>query len=245
MPDTRTHRGANPQDGKLFAADKIPTLRAALEDYSLLLTRGYAEHSSLKLVGDKFELDQRQRIAIMRSACSDQQLESRRKRQMDSKTAYNNALEIDGYNLLITVEAALAGAPIFICRDGSFRDICGLHGTYKRVQETIPAAKIIGEFLAELAPVQTKWLFDSPVSNSGRLKATLLEFAKQNNWSWQIELSVNPDKELVCSDSIVASSDSIVLNGCGRWINLSGIIVKNKIKNAWVIDLSEKENKNE
>jgi hypothetical protein len=236
LPDTRTHRGANPQDGKLFAAEKIPTLRAALEDYSLLLTRGYAEHSALKLVGDRFELNQRQRIAIMRSACSDQQLELRRKHRIEAENAIGKPLVIDGYNLLITTEAALAGAPIFICRDGCLRDICGLHGTYRRVQETLPAAKIIGDYLSELALSQIKWLFDSPVSNSGRLKTALLEFAGKNKWGWQIELSMNPDKELIKSDAVVASSDSIVLDGCQQWLNLSSIIV-NKIKDAWTINL--------
>ena len=236
MPDTRTHRGANPQDGKLFAAVKIPLLKAAVDDYSLLLTKGYAEPSSLKLVGDRFELNQRQRIAVMRCACSDQQLGSRRQQQIDIKACRGKPLAIDGYNLLITIEAALAGAPVFVARDGCCRDICGLHGTYRRVQETIPAAELIGGFLAELAPSSIRWYFDSPVSNSGRLKAMLLELAKSSNWHWQIELSLNPDKELIESDDIVATSDSIVLDECKHWLNLSAAIINAKISNAWLID---------
>jgi hypothetical protein len=228
MPDTRTHRGANPQDGKLFAAAKIPIIKSALEDYSLLLTKGYAEPSALKLVGDRFELNQRQRIAVMRCACSDQHLESRLKRQINITAAGGKPLAIDGYNLLITVEAALGGAPIFIGRDGCCRDICGLHGTYRRVQETIPAAEIIGGFLAELMPSQIQWYFDSPVSNSGRLKVMLLELAAKNNWNWQIELSLNPDKELAASNDVVATSDSIILDDCKQWVNLCSAIINGK-----------------
>ena len=77
MPDKRSHRGPHPADEKLFAPEAISDLRSALADFSLLLTKGYAEKSSLKLVGDKFSLTERQRLAIMRSACSDQQLAHR------------------------------------------------------------------------------------------------------------------------------------------------------------------------
>ena len=78
MPDKRTHRGPHPADEKLFAAEAIGDLRAALADFSLLLTKGYAEKSALKLVGDKFSLTKRQRLAVMRGACSDKQVTSRR-----------------------------------------------------------------------------------------------------------------------------------------------------------------------
>jgi hypothetical protein len=174
----------------------------------------------------------------MRCACSDQQLESRQQRQIDIPAASGKALAIDGYNLLITTEAALAGAPIFIGRDGCCRDICGLHGTYRRVQETIPAGELIGGFLAEFVSNQIQWYFDSPVSNSGRLKVMLLELAAKNNWNWQIELSLNPDKQLISTDSIVVTSDSAVLDGCKLWLNLSEEIINTKISAAWRINLS-------
>ena len=45
-----------------------------MADFSWLLTRGYAEKGALKLVGDRFSLTERQRLAVMRSACSDQHL---------------------------------------------------------------------------------------------------------------------------------------------------------------------------
>ena len=67
MPDTRRHRGPHPQDAELFASETHPTLREAVNHLSWLLTRGYAERSSLKLVGDRFGLQERQRRAVMRS----------------------------------------------------------------------------------------------------------------------------------------------------------------------------------
>ena len=40
MPDKRTHRGQHPSDATLFAADRIPDIRCAVADYSLLLKQG-------------------------------------------------------------------------------------------------------------------------------------------------------------------------------------------------------------
>ena len=54
MPDKREHRGQHPADEKLFSKEALSGLRQAVADYSLLLTKGYAETSALKLVGDRF-----------------------------------------------------------------------------------------------------------------------------------------------------------------------------------------------
>lgn len=239
MPDKRTHRGPHPSDEKLFAPDAISELRTALADYSLLLTKGYAEKSALKLVGDKFSLTERQRLAIMRSACSDQQLASRSQHRIEPKNLAGKSIAIDGYNVLITVEAAMSGGIIFKGRDSCFRDLASIHGTYRKVTETIPAVKLIGEFLQEIDAGQVLWLLDSPVSNSGRLKTLIGELARENNWNWEIELLLSPDAELKKTDVVVASSDSVVLDECRSWVNLATEIIKKKLASAKVINLAE------
>jgi len=239
MPDRRTHRGPHPADEKLFAAGAITNLRLALADFSLLLTKGYAEKSALKLVGDRFSLTERQRVAIMRSACSDQQLASRNQHRVELKYLAGRPIAIDGYNVLITVEAAMSGGVIFKGRDGCFRDLASIHGTYRKVTETIPAVQLIGDFLRESGEAKALWLLDSPVSNSGRLKTLIGKLANKNNWNWEIRLSLSPDAELIKTDLIVASSDSVVLDGCKSWVNLATEIIKKKLAYAKVIDLAE------
>jgi hypothetical protein len=179
MPDKRIHRGPHPSDVKLFSPAMLTDLRAAITDYSLLLTKGYAEKSTLKLVGDRFALTERQRLATMRSACSDQHLTGRQKTEVKIGNLANQPIAIDGYNLLITVEAAMSGGVIFKGRDGCFRDLASIHGTYRRVTETIPAIKLIGDFLKQISVTKALWLLDSPVSNSGRLKTLIGELAKE------------------------------------------------------------------
>lgn len=238
MPDRRTHRGPHPDDARLFAPDKISDLRTAVDDFSLLLTKGYADKSALKLVGDRFSLTDRQRLAVMRSACSDQQLTSRNKRRVELGKITGRPVAIDGYNLLITVEAAMSGGVIFKGRDGCFRDLASIHGTYRKVTETIPAVQLIGGFFNEIGVTKALWLLDSPVSNSGRLKTLIGELAGRNNWPWNIELTISPDYELIRTEDIVVSSDSVVLDGCKKWTNLTTELITQKIKSPWIVDLS-------
>jgi len=238
MPDKRTHRGPHPTDGKLFAPEAIADIKAAVSDFSLLLTKGYAEKSTLKLVGDKFSLTQRQRLAVMRSACSDQNLASREQSRIPIKDLADQPIAVDGYNVLITIEAAISGAIIFEGRDGCLRDLASVHGTYRKVTETIPAVELIGNFLHQIAVTECLWLLDSPVSNSGRLKILIGELAQKNNWNWRIELSLNPDAELIKTDMIVATSDSVILDGCKKWANLTREIIEKKIPITHMVDLS-------
>jgi len=238
MPDKRSHRGPHPADDKLFAAGEISNLLGAIADFSLLLTKGYAEKSALKLVGDRFSLTERQRIAVMRSACSDEQLASRKHRRVELESLTDKSIAVDGYNVLITIEAAISGGVILKGRDGCFRDLASVHGTYRKVTETIPAVELIGQFLREAGAGKTLWLLDSPVSNSGRLKTLIGELARKNKWDWEVELILSPDSELKKTDLIVATSDSIVLDGCRCWVNLATEIIKSKLTSAKVIDLS-------
>jgi len=258
VPDTREHRGPHPDDRELFAPAVLPRLRQAVEDFSLLLTKGYADKSSLKLVGDHFSLTQRQRVAVMRGACSDQHLESRLARRVPVETLRGRDLAIDGYNLLITIEAALGGGLIFRGRDGCFRDLASIHGTYRRVEETIPAAELIGDFLTETGVARALWLLDSPVSNSGRLKTLLGKLAKDHGWPWEIRLTISPDAELSpqlsvdssqLSDrcqlstangqlpSVVVTTDSVILDACPPWTNLAAEIIDKRLPQTAVVDL--------
>ncbi len=238
MPDTRVHRGPHPDDAALFAPALLPRLREAVADFSLLLTKGYADKSALKLVGDHFSLTQRQRLAVMRSSCSDQQLQSRLARRAPLDTLPGRPIAIDGYNLLITIEAALSGGLIFQGRDGCFRDLASIHGTYRKVEETIPAVTLIGTFLAELRISAALWLLDSPVSNSGRLKTLIAQIGRENNWPWEIRLTISPDAELSKTDTIIVSTDSVILDACQRWVNLATEIIQRKGTSAKIIDLS-------
>ncbi|RMH38744.1 MAG: DUF434 domain-containing protein [Deltaproteobacteria bacterium] len=216
MPDRRRHRGPHPADPALFAASALPVLRQATDDLSWLLGRGYAVAAATALVGDRFQLRTRQRLAVRRAACAEARRRARRARRVGAAALANRALAIDGFNCVVTVEAALAGAVVVAGRDGALRDLSAVHGSYRIVTETAAA---IAALVAAAAGAQRVicWL-DRPVSNSGRLAARLRAAAP----GWQVEVVDAPDRALAAAaaDAVVATSDGAVLDRCGAWIDL-------------------------
>jgi len=212
-------------------------------EHSWLLSRGYATDSALKLIGDRHDLTARQRLAVMRSSCSDQSLQCRLQRRSSLSAAPIQPLGIDGYNLLITVESALSGGVILTGRDGCGRDLAGVHGTYRKVTETVPAFEVILDHLADFDVPRIDWYLDRPVSNSGRLKALLAEVLERRASSsprprqWNIELVDSPDAVLRRYPGRIVTTDSAVLDQAGAWVNFAAEITQARVPQAWVVDL--------
>jgi hypothetical protein len=240
MPDDRRHRGAHPEDAELFASAWHDRLRAATADLAWLLSRQYATPSALKVVGDRYNLSARQRTAVMRSACPDAARAARRAREIPLAAVANRRLLIDAYNVLTTIEAAMAGGVLIVGRDGCWRDMASMHGTWRRVEETQPAIVHAGETLAAAGVSEALWYLDSPVSNSGRLKQTIEEVAQERGWPWRVELVLDPDKLLASAhDDVVASADSVVLDRCGAWVGLARDVVAGLGAMTWIVQMAD------
>ena len=145
---------------------------------------------------------------------------------------------IDGFNLIITIEAALSGGVLLSCRDGCIRDLSSVHGSYRSVNETADAIIMIGEVLADAGAKSAAWILDKPISNSGRLAQRIRELAANRSWAWTVDLAFNPDAELIRSKSMVISSDGPLLDRVLRWSNLAGLMIEKRVADAWLIDLS-------
>lgn len=237
VPDHRQHRGPHPEDIRLFAEEKTDTLRAATDDLVWLFNRGYPTNAALKLVGDRYRLVARQRIAVARCACGDDARSRRQQHQVSATELSGRVLWIDGYNVLTSLEAAMSGGVILHARDGCFRDMASMHGSYRKVQETFPALQILGEVLTELDVSSCHWLLDQPVSNSGRLKGLLQATANRHGWQWSATLVPDPDRELIAADHVVASSDSQILDRAHRWFNLARHAIETRLPTAWIVEL--------
>jgi hypothetical protein len=238
MARHQSHRGPGPKDLKLFGAQQIPALRGATRDLCWLLDHGYALRSAVQLVGNRHNLSARQRLAISRCACSSIAVKRRTAIQLPPTSMAGRELWLDGYNVITVLESALAGGVVLLGRDGCCRDVAGIHRRYRKVDETIPVLRLIGEASVRWGVTCVRWWLDKPVSNSGRLKALLLDLAASAGWNMTAELVFNPDRTLWESGQVIATSDSVVLDRCAHWLNLSREIVTNHIPGAYIIDLS-------
>src|SRR5688572_14351746 len=177
MPDSRTARGPHPKDSDCFATSALPALRCAVAELSWLLDRGYPKKAALTLVGDRHALRDRQRMAVQRCAASEQDRRHRQSRRVPARALAGETLLVDGYNVLLTVEAALSGGVLLLGRDGVVRDLTSMSGHYRRMRSTRPALEAIAAFAAAHSCRELLWLFDRPISNSGRLKQSIDELA--------------------------------------------------------------------
>jgi hypothetical protein len=237
----QTHRGLAPQYERLFAARQLPALRAAAADLGWLLDHGYAARSALELVGNRHNLTSRQRMAVSRHACARVDVQRRRKLRVEPGQLQGNELWIDGYNVLTILESALAGGIVLLCRDGCCRDIAGIHRRYRKLAETLPALRLVGETAAALGVTRCRWWLDQPVSNSGRLKTLIREAATDAGWNMEVELTFSPDHVLSHTGEIIATSDGIVLDRCQRWVNLARLIIAERLPQTQLLDLASRE----
>jgi hypothetical protein len=238
MPDRRAHRGLDPEDPGLFNAHTWTSLRAAVSDLSFLFGRKYAVDSALKLVGDRYQLRARQRAAVLRSACAQERMAARASRELAPEALSGQTLCLDGFNVLTSLEVALSGGVLLIGRDGALRDIAGVHGSYRQVEETLPALELIRQVTTALGVARCEWYFDQPVSNSGRLCARVRALAEQAALPWEASVVPDPDRLLMQSAQVVASADARILDADVRWFNLARCVVERCVPAACLIDLS-------
>ena len=189
-------RGYVPDDARNFSAAGIDTMRKASRHIVFLINEGYDLKQATTFVGNHFLLSERQRLAVMRSLATNEQLKYReRKRRTGSELSGENVW-IDGFNTIITLEVLLSDSILFTCMDGTIRDLAALRGTYRIISETESAVRMLFDVLTEMK-IREGYPFDLDV---------------------QIQKDV--DRTLYNKENVI-TSDSIILDHCSSWINLT------------------------
>ena len=138
---------------------------------------------------------------------------------------------IDGFNTIITLEVLLSDSILFSCMDGTIRDLAALRGTYRLIPETEEAIRMLFDLLHEAEVSRVNILLDQPVSNSGRLKTCLAEIGEKYPFSLDIQILREVDRELYGKEHVI-TSDSIILDHCVSWVNLTPECLKRRHKEA-------------
>ena len=230
-------RGKEGSDDRLFGDPNMQSkMREAIKDISYLLSRGFSEKSSVALVGSRYKLNNRQQRAVQGMSEAAHKLEKRAATCLLPNQLTEKEVYLDGFNVLIMLESALSGAYLFKGLDGCYRDLSSVHGTYKKVKQTPEAIQLIANFLQENKVKKATWIFDKPVSNSGRLKTMLREFTEEHNYHWEIILENNPDKYIAESGHIAISSDAWILDNSKAWCNMIRHIVDEHVPQKNVLE---------
>lgn len=241
MASENRNRGKEGRDDFLFGhAKMIHKMREAIVDVNYLLSRGFSEKSSIQLVGNRYKLNNRQQKAVRGMSASNIQINQRMNTQKSIKDLENEVVALDGFNVLIIIESLLSNAYVFKGLDGCYRDLSGIHGTYKKVRQTEKGIELIADIFTKAKVKNVIWVFDKPVSNSGRMKCFLEQIALENNYSWDIILENNPDKWLMQNSFINVSSDALILDNSKCWFNLiEEIIGQNNLFSPLIISAKE------
>ena len=213
-------RGYVPDDARNFSAAGIDTLRKASRHIDFLINEGYDLKQATTFVGNHFLLSERQRLAVMRSLATNEQLKNReRKRRALSELSGENVW-IDGFNTIITLEVLLSDSILFTCMDGAIRDLAALRGTYRIISETESAVRMLFDVLTEMKIRSATILLDEPVSNSGRLKTLIADIGEGYPFDLDVQIQKDVDRTLYNKENVI-TSDSIILDHCSSWINLT------------------------
>ncbi|OIQ15316.1 MAG: hypothetical protein BM557_11835 [Flavobacterium sp. MedPE-SWcel] len=230
-PKTGKNRGKSSEDDKAFGTTIAQNkLQEGLSDLHFLLSRDYPSKSSLALVGNRYRLTKRQLTALLGMSCSANDIQNRKNKEVNTTDLKNKTIYLDGFNILILLETLLSGGYIFKGLDGCYRDISSVHGTYRKVNQTEEVLLLVGKTLETLEIKKVVWIFDKPISNSGKLKVLCYELAEKHNFSWDADLEYSPDKFLVQEDRLICSSDAWILNECTSWFNLVKHIITTSYK---------------
>lgn len=228
-------RGYVPSDQKEFTGIQLEHLKEAAKDIQYLLERGYAVKNATTFVGNHYMFSERQRLALARSVSCKEDVQKRKDKLI--KETKGMTVHIDGFNTIISLEVALSGSLLFCCSDGTIRDLAGLRGTYRIIDKTEQAVRLILNRLQELEISKATFYLDAPVSNSGRLKALILQVADEYDFDVTVEVINDVDKVLEKLPGVI-SSDAIILNKCKSWLNLLLPIVSG-LSSTWVVQLMD------
>lgn len=236
MPE-RVRRGYVPSDAREFGEKELPRLREAQRDVVYLLNRDYGAQRSVTFVGDRFQLSSRQRMALTRASCRDADARGRREKETKGSLA-GKTLFVDGFNVIIPLEIALSGSTLLLCMDGAVRDLAGLHGTYRLIDRTDEAVRLIGGYLEAQGAAGAEFYLDSPVSNAGRLKTRILELLGGRGFGLSVSLVKNADLCLWGKEN-AATGDGVILDHCKSWVNLVPRILRESLPDFGLVDLSD------
>lgn len=196
------------------------SLHEASKDLKYLLNRGYNKQSALTFVCNHYQLEQKDRHFLARTVFADELISTITEKKLPIEEIQGKDVVIDGFNVLITVEAVLKNEAI-LCDDSVVRDTQAVFGKYKISKTTEKALQEIYSVLKEYSPRTVTFYFDKQVSHSGDLCSTVRQH-------FPCETVTHVDLLLQTLNKITATSDSVLIQKLDHFVDIPFEILLSK-----------------
>jgi len=208
-----------------------PSFLEAVKDLRYLLNRGYNRESAVRFVGDRYQLNSRQRLTLYRAVYDEKTAEAHMSKMVPVSAVRGRRIAVDGYNTLITVESLLEDKLVVSCDDGFVRDISAIHGRHKPTRTTTRALQLLLELLRELQPSEVLFSYDAQVSFSGELAAQTRRLFTEYGLRGEAHVVKQADVFALKHGEIVSSSDAVLIDKAARVVDLAGEIGRRRFRN--------------
>ena len=188
------------------------SVHEASKDLRYLLNRGYKKTYALTIVCDHYQLLKKDRHFLSRSVFSNADVVAVQKKRIDIKGIKGKNVAIDGFNVLITVEAVLEGQ-VIMCDDFFVRDLQGVFGKYSITETTEKALQKIYTVLKRHQPKTVTFYFDKQVSHSGEVCSLVRPH-------FPCKTTEHVDAVLAQLNYITATADSILIQKLDQCIDI-------------------------
>ena len=207
-----------------FKSIRLNIVKEAAKDYKYLLSRGYNWNTSLNFVSARYQLTRVERMILLRSVFSNQDIAIRKSKLKPISYIKDKSLSIDGFNVLMTIRAALLKTPLIYCQDGFIRDILSAFERIKIDTLMYISLELLLSLLLKYKPRDVVFFFDSRVSKSGIFASHVRRRLKQLNFNGNALAVPKADIQTISYGEVVASSDSVIILRANQVVDLGGYL---------------------
>lgn len=187
-------------------------LQSAVDDYKMLLGKGYPPASTFHLVANRYRLNSSHRSVLYRGIHDRDISNKRLSRLTIPENIRNNAVYIDALNQIITVAAYLTGKTVFISTDGLLRDAMEIHGNTIPENITFRSCNLIFMYLDVANPSAAWFVIDDQPDLFDSIHETLKSLCSGHS-NHGVVTRQNADTFITSlNEGIVCTSDSQIID---------------------------------
>jgi len=204
----------------------MPEPGKAITDIRYLLDRGYPGKGAITFVCNHYQLDIKWRYVFTRVVSGRDTIKSRREKTVKCEDLKGEVVLVDGYNVLIGVESALKGEPVYLCDDGFLRDTRGVFRNYRCSGLTERAMDEILGVLRGVGPFRVEFLFDSQISKSKEMARWVENKLEDVGLEGSAGTSRHVDYDLKQSNGIIATADGSIIDEVAKAVNIQACVLE-------------------